>query len=84
MVVLIGIDAVGGRIAQVAHRPERAAALTGLDVGDTLEVQHCVAVLTHRSGGLQGVPPGARVVVAINKVSTASGRPGRGGDGPDS
>ncbi len=73
VVVLIGIDAVGGRIAQVAHRPERAAALTGLDVGDTLEVQHCVAVLTHRNGGLQGVPPGARVVVAINKVSTASG-----------
>jgi probable selenium-dependent hydroxylase accessory protein YqeC len=70
VVILIGIDAVGGRIAQVAHRPERAAALTGLDVEDTLTVQDCVTVLTDKNGGLQGVPPGARVVVAITKVGT--------------
>ena len=71
-VVLVGIDAVGGRIADVAHRPDRAAALTGLNPGDMLEVQHLVAVLTHPGGGLQGVPPQARVVIAITKVDTAS------------
>ncbi len=70
VVVLMGVDAVGGRIADVAHRPERAAALTGLGIGDRLEVGHCVAVLTDPRGGLQGVPPGARVVVALTKTGT--------------
>lgn len=70
VVVLMGVDAVGGRIADVAHRPERAAALTGLGVSDRLEVEHCVAVLTHPEGGLKGVPPAARVVVALTKAGT--------------
>ena len=72
VVVLMGLDAVGGRIADVAHRPEPAAALTGLGTGDRLEVHHCVTVLTHEDGGLKGVPPGARVVVALTKTGTAA------------
>jgi probable selenium-dependent hydroxylase accessory protein YqeC len=72
VVVLMGVDAVGGRIVDVAHRPEQAAALTGLGIGDRLAVEHCVAVLTHEHGGLQGVPGGARVVVALTKTGTSS------------
>ena len=70
VVVLLGVDAVGGRIADVAHRPKQAAALTGLGTGDRLEVRHCVTILTHEDGGLKGVPPGARVVVALTKTAT--------------
>jgi len=70
VVVMMGVDAVGGRLADIAHRPERAALLTGLEVSDRLETEHCVAVLTHPEGGLKGVPPGARVVVALTKTGT--------------
>ncbi len=72
VVVLMGVDAVGRRIADVAHRPEQAAALTGLAMDDRLEVDHCVTVLTHQDGGLKGVPPGARVVVALTKTGIAA------------
>lgn len=75
VVVLIGIDAVGGRIADVAHRPAEAAHLTGLGVNDRLTIEHCVAVLTHPQGGLKGVPATARVVVALNKVVGTRGSP---------
>lgn len=72
VVVLMGVDAVGGRICDVAHRPKQAAALTGLATGDRLEVHNCVTVLTHEDGGLKGVPPEARVVVALTKAGTAA------------
>ncbi|MDH3261376.1 MAG: selenium cofactor biosynthesis protein YqeC [Acidimicrobiia bacterium] len=70
VVVLMGVGAVGGRIADVAHRPEQVVILTGLGVRDTLEVDHCVTVLTHPQGGLKGIPPGARVVVALTETGT--------------
>ena len=72
VVVLMGVDAVGGRIVDVAHRPAQAAALTGLGIGDRLAVEDCVTVLTHEHGGLQGVPEEARVVVALTKTGTPS------------
>lgn len=75
VVVLIGIDAIGGRIADVAHRPAQAARLTGLGVDDRLTIEHCAAVLTHPRGGLKGVPVMARVVVALNKATEARGGP---------
>jgi molybdenum cofactor cytidylyltransferase len=72
VVVLMGLDAVGGRIVEVAHRPESAAAITGLKLNDRLEAEHCVTVLTHSEGGLKGVPPAARVVVALITTGTLS------------
>jgi probable selenium-dependent hydroxylase accessory protein YqeC len=72
VVVLMGVDAVGGRIVDVAHRPAQAAALTGLGIGDRLTVEHCVMILAHEHGGLQGVPGNARVVVAITRTGTSS------------
>lgn len=73
VVVLVGADAVDGRVFDVAHRPEQTAVLTGLKVDERLTVEDCIAVLSHPEGGLKGVPPGARVVVAITK----SDEPGR-------
>ena len=70
--ILMGVDAVGGRIVDVAHRPAQAAALTGLGIGDRLTFEDCVTVLTHEHGGLQGVPQNARVVVALTKTGTLS------------
>jgi molybdenum cofactor cytidylyltransferase len=70
VVVLMGVDAVGGRVGEVAHRPQQAAALTGRTLDERLTIEDCVQVLTHSRGGLQGVPPAARVVVTLTKTET--------------
>ncbi len=70
VVPVIGIDALGGRLDQVAHRPDRVSALTGLATSDQMTVQGLVDLLSHRSGGLKGIPAGARVIPLINKVDT--------------
>lgn len=78
VVVLAGIDAVGGRLADVAHRPEQVAALlnerhdaAGVTADHRLTVADVAGVLVHPAGGLKGVPDGARAAVWINKVATA-------------
>ena len=70
VVPVVGIDALDGPIAQVAHRPERVCALTGLQPQDWLTPAAIAALLVHPQGGLKGVPAGARVVPFINKVET--------------
>ncbi len=72
VVITMGIDAVGGRLGDVAHRPERAMEFTGLGADDVLTAPHCAAILLHPHGALRVVPPGARVVVAITKVDAAT------------
>lgn len=73
VVVLMGVDAVGGHIADVAHRPPQAALLTGKGIDERLTIDDCVTVLTHPQGGLQGVPAAARVVMALTKTDTREG-----------
>lgn len=68
VVVVIGADAVGGVIAEVCHRPELVAAVTGRGLGDRLDAAACATLLGHPAGGLRRVPPGARVAVTITKV----------------
>ena len=72
VVVVTGIDAVGRTIGDVVHRPERATELTGLPISAPVTPEVVVTILTHPEGGLQGVPPAARVIVAITKVAPAS------------
>jgi molybdenum cofactor cytidylyltransferase len=70
VIVMAGLDAVGGRIGDVAHRPERVAALVGRSVSDRLEALDLARLLTHPEGGLKGVPPGAQLIVFLNKAET--------------
>ena len=56
---------------QWVHRPERVAAITGLDEGDRIEGEHVAQVLASERGGRKGVPDGARVVPVVNKVDDA-------------
>lgn len=72
VVVVMGIDAIGQAIATAAHRPERAAELTGLSIDDLITADVAAKVLTHPSGGLRGIPSSARVAVALTKVGQAS------------
>jgi molybdenum cofactor cytidylyltransferase len=72
VIPVVGIDALGGRIGDVAHRPERAQALTGLGVNDLMTAEALATLISHPNGGRKGVPAGARVVPFINKVETRS------------
>lgn len=72
VVVMAGIDALAGPIAQVAHRPERVAQLTGLDVHQTLTPEALGRLLSSSQAGLKGAPPTARIQILLNKVETTS------------
>lgn len=74
VVPVMGIDAIGGRIRDVVHRPERLCALIGApcSLDERLTPEMAAALLTHPQGGLKGVPDGARVIPFINKVETAA------------
>lgn len=50
------------------HRPERVAAISGLDVGEPIRPDHVAAVLASEAGGHKGVPPGATTVPVVNMV----------------
>jgi molybdenum cofactor cytidylyltransferase len=69
VVPVAGIDALGRPLVEGrVHRPERAAALSGLAPGDAVTAEALAAVLAHPEGGAKGLPPGARLVPFLNKV----------------
>lgn len=72
LVTVVGIDALEGPIARVAHRPGLVCTLTGRAAHERLRVQDLARLLTHPDGGLKNAPAGARVVAFINKVETAA------------
>ncbi len=72
LVPVVGIDALSGPIREVAHRPERVSAITGLAAEETLTPEALAALLTSPRGGLKNVPQAARVVLLINKVESPS------------
>jgi molybdenum cofactor cytidylyltransferase len=71
VIPVAGIDSLNRPIAAVAHRPELVAELLGKQVDDLLEALDIGTILKHPLGGLKNVPPGARVIPAINKVENA-------------
>jgi probable selenium-dependent hydroxylase accessory protein YqeC len=79
VVPVVGADVFGAPLdAEHVHRPELVSALCGAPLGTPITPAIVARVLAHPDGGRKGVPPGARVVVLINKVETLSSRaPGR-------
>ena len=70
VVPVAGIDAVGGRLSEVAHRPERVALLTGLELDEAMTAEALATLITHDQGGLKGIPAAVKVIPFINKVET--------------
>ncbi|MFP8890052.1 selenium cofactor biosynthesis protein YqeC [Natrialbaceae archaeon A-CW2] len=69
VLAIASCHAVGRSLeADVVHRPERVAALTGRSVGDVLEPADIATVLTHSDGGMKGIPPSATPIPVINMV----------------
>jgi len=75
VVPIVGADVFGQTLdAEHVHRPELVSALSGAPMGAPITPEAVARVLAHPDGGLKGVPPGARVVVLINKVERLSDR----------
>ena len=74
LVPVVGIDALAGPIREVAHRPERVCAITGLGPEETLGEEQLAVLLTSERGGLKNVPARARIAVLVNKVETPAQR----------
>ena len=72
VVIAVGIDAIGMRLGDAAHRVEQAVEFSGLGVDHVVTTADCATILTHRRGALRTVPAGARVVVAVTKVDDGS------------
>lgn len=68
LVACCGMAAVGAPIEQGCHRPERVAAITGLDVDQPLTPAALVEVLMSREGSAKGRPESARYAVLLNRV----------------
>ncbi|MGD8758895.1 MAG: selenium cofactor biosynthesis protein YqeC [Anaerolineales bacterium] len=72
VVLSAGLDILGSPLDQAhVHRPDRVAALLGLQAGALIDAGHVAAVLTSENGGLCRVPAGAEVRVLLNKAETA-------------
>ncbi len=71
VVPVVGIDAYGGRIADVAHHPELVAALAGSTPAGTLDAPGIARVLLGPGGNTKGAPDGARIVPLVNKADRA-------------
>jgi molybdenum cofactor cytidylyltransferase len=72
VVVVVGLDVLGQPLdAAHVHRPERAAALAGVALGEMVTVEIIARVLLHPLGGRKNAPAGARLVALLNKVETA-------------
>jgi probable selenium-dependent hydroxylase accessory protein YqeC len=75
VVPVVGADIFGAPLdAEHVHRPERVSALGGAPLGTPITPTIVARVLAHPDGGRKGVPPGARVIVLINKVETLPDR----------
>jgi len=68
VVAMVGVDALGERLSEVAHRPDEVMALTGLGSDDRLDERSIALVLLHPAGIAKGAPPAARIVSLLNKA----------------
>jgi molybdenum cofactor cytidylyltransferase len=67
VVTVAGMAAAGQPLdAATVHRPERFAALAGVQLGDPLTPQAIAAVLAHPEGGRKGCPAGAVPLLYLN------------------
>ncbi|MGM0604353.1 MAG: selenium cofactor biosynthesis protein YqeC, partial [Halobacteriota archaeon] len=60
VVPIASVQAVGEPLEErTVHRPDRVAALAGIERGDRITPETIATVLTHPDGGLKGIPPAA-------------------------
>ncbi|MDL5361140.1 selenium cofactor biosynthesis protein YqeC [Halalkalicoccus sp. NIPERK01] len=66
---IASVHAVGKHLTEgVVHRPERVAAIAGIDLGEEITTDTVAAVLASPEGGLKDVPADATAIPLLNKV----------------
>jgi molybdenum cofactor cytidylyltransferase len=71
VLVVAGLSALGKPLTEEwVHRPERFAALAGLEPGKEITAQSLARVLLHANGGLKNIPDGSRRVVVLNQADS--------------
>jgi molybdenum cofactor cytidylyltransferase len=69
--VVVGLSAVGKPLsAEWVHRPERFAALAGVEPGAEITGDSLVKVLLHAQGGLKNIPVGTRRAALLNQADS--------------
>jgi molybdenum cofactor cytidylyltransferase len=71
VLVVAGLSGLGKPLTnEFVHRPEIFSRLSGLNEGEIITPEGLVRVLTHPSGGMKNIPPGARRVALLNQADT--------------
>lgn len=71
VVPVVGVKAVGKPLtSKNCQRPEIAARLAGVRLGDVITPRVVARILTHEKGGAKNVPPRARIIPLLNQVDT--------------
>lgn len=72
LVAVASVGVVGKPLSDDhVHRPERVAAITGLEPGDVIDATALGTVLASPEGGLKGAPADATVTFLVNQADTA-------------
>lgn len=73
---IASVHAVGKPLDDgVVHRPERVAAVAGIETGEEITPEAVAAVLASPEGGLKGVPEDATAIPLLNKVDAEGDEP---------
>ncbi len=71
VIVVAGLTGLGRPLTdEWVHRPERFAALAGLQEGQAISAEALERVLRSPQGGLKGIPTGARRAALLNQADT--------------
>ena len=69
VIVVVGLSALGKPLnPETVFRPEIFSQLTGLTVGETIQLEHIIKVLNHPQGGLREIPRNSRAAVVFNQA----------------
>jgi probable selenium-dependent hydroxylase accessory protein YqeC len=73
VIPVVSVQAVGEPLTETAvHRPERVAAIAGVEVGTEITPAVVAAVLASPAGALKEIPPEATVTPVLNKADTSA------------
>ena len=71
VVHVAGLTGIGKPLsAEVVHRPELFAVLSGLRAGENITAEAVTRVLLDAAGGQKNIPPGAHKTVLLNQAGT--------------
>ena len=71
VVVMVGISGLGKILAEEnVHRPGQFSELSGLEVGQPINIEALAKVISHPLGGLKDIPQRSRKIALINQADS--------------